>query len=137
MPNNFLIVTTTTVFSEHIDLRNRFPGRDRDILDMTKRAIFVEQVSRVQESDASQFFDYALLADVDIASQRAPPLLDVCLDVRQLHQSPDTRVDLAHVRVRVTSLDVRLATILVRVCNQMIAKAPLLACQPVLVSAGS
>lgn len=126
MPNEFFVLAPTTVFGEHIDLRDRLPRRNRNVLYVSQRSEVVKQVCRIKVADSRQFLENFLLAVSIRAVQLLAPFVDVRQYVRRLHEKPCAAIDLLHVLVGVACRDIRFAAILIWICEQVITIPALL-----------
>lgn len=124
--NQFLVFASTAIFGEDVDLCNRFPRRNRHVLDVAQRSVVVKQICRVEKSDARQFIQDFFLPVPVSAIQLLATFVDIRQDVRSLHQQPRTAIDLLHLLVSVACGDIGSAAILIGICKQVITEAALL-----------
>ncbi len=137
MPDDFLVFAATAVLREHVDLGDRFPCSDRDILYMAQCSVAVEQIRWIEKADARQFLDNAVLSAPCRLSHLVPALIQVGFDMRQLHKPMGVRVHLPLVLAREARCFPRFTTILIGVRQQRIAETALLFRHAELVSVGS
>lgn len=127
------ILTFSVVLGKHIDLGDRFPRHLRYVLNVFQRPVIIEQIDRIKEANACQFVQYATLLGVGLLTQRTSPHGKVRLHMGKPHQPVRTAIHLLHGLVRVPGSDIGIASILLRVSNQVITEPSLLRRKPILI----